>query len=402
MEKRVGGLDYLFHHFFKFQISNNFMHLQLMLTVFLLIFAGFFINIPNVFAQQFGEWQTLPNMTLSRSDYTGNVVGTDIYLIQGFNALTNMTKYDTLTGIYTELKEVPYGAHHSSSGYLNGKIYVAGGHGCGTFCTNFTRYNIAADTWETLPNMPMGTAAATAQFVGNTFYIIGGQPDKDACQKYEVISGNWSTCADMPTGREHLSSAVFNNHIYVINGRGGDSGDATANEVYVPGIDTWFERADKPTGMSGGWGGVADGKIYVIGGEGPLTGANEWYDPVSNTWQVREEMPTQRHGVVCGTVANSVYCFGGGEFNGGGIGDTVEVYNFFPTVFCSPPVSGDWLINSSCTLDASSSAPGNVSISSGVVLTIPNGLSLDIDFLNFGLTVISGGGVNIQAGGTIE
>lgn len=65
-----------------------------------------------------------------------------------------------------------------------------------------------------------------------------------------------------------------------------------------------------------------------------------------------------------------------------------------------PPV-GDWIVSSSCTLTSSSTAHGNVIIQNGAVLTIPNGISLDIDFTSKHLLVKSGSGVLIKAGGKI-
>lgn len=44
---------------------------------------------------------------------------------------------------------------------------------------------------------------------------------------------------------------------------------------------------------------------------------------------------------------------------------------------------------------------GNVIITNGTILTIPNGFTLDFDFANFGLLINSGGGVLIKAGATI-
>jgi len=68
---------------------------------------------------------------------------------------------------------------------------------------------------------------------------------------------------------------------------------------------------------------------------------------------------------------------------------------------CSLPVSGDWTVSSSCTLISSETVNGNVIVPNGVVLTIPNDVTLDINFATKNLTVQAGGGVLIQAGGTI-
>ena len=52
---------------------------------------------------------------------------------------------------------------------------------------------------------------------------------------------------------------------------------------------------------------------------------------------------------------------------------------------CGPPSSGDWEINDDCTLEESYTAPGDVIVEPGAVLTIAPGAALDIDFENHAL-----------------
>jgi hypothetical protein len=71
------------------------------------------------------------------------------------------------------------------------------------------------------------------------------------------------------------------------------------------------------------------------------------------------------------------------------------------TPFCIPSISGDWIITSNCVLSENTSITGNVIVQNNSILEIPNGVTLDIDFANFNLTVKSGSGVLIKSGGTI-
>jgi len=375
----------------------------LKLTFFLL---SLLFSIPLSFAQEPSEgWERLSDLPLARSEFTGNAVATNVYLIQGFGTGTNFTMYNTITGTYHELSPVPYSAHHSASAVHNGKIYVAGGCTFGDLCPTAVVYDIASNTWVQLPDMPLPNLSPTAKIVNNHFFVIGGIPNANACQKYNIATNTWSFCADLLTGRNHLSSAVYDNKIYVINGRGGDSGDLTANEVYNPVTNSWQILADKPTGMAGGWGGIFNDKIFVMGGENSLTGANEWYDPVTDLWTIGPDMPTPRHGLVCEPVGSKIYCFGGGTVEGGGPSAVVEVFDansFLQSAYCNPPGAGDWTLTQSCILNSSSSAAGNIIVPNNVVLTIPNNLTLGVDFANFGLTINSGGGVLIKSGGTLQ
>jgi subtilisin family serine protease len=69
---------------------------------------------------------------------------------------------------------------------------------------------------------------------------------------------------------------------------------------------------------------------------------------------------------------------------------------------CAPPLSGDWTITSSCSISSTATAPANVIVQSGAVLTIPSGMRLNVDFTHYHLLVKSGGGVLIKAGGAIN
>ncbi len=80
---------------------------------------------------------------------------------------------------------------------------------------------------------------------------------------------------------------------------------------------------------------------------------------------------------------------------------TVIVNDSTPPDPCVIPDSGDWIITDSCTLDADATALGSVIVQNGSVLNIPSGITLDIDFATFNLTVQSGGGVLIKSGGTL-
>ena len=80
---------------------------------------------------------------------------------------------------------------------------------------------------------------------------------------------------------------------------------------------------------------------------------------------------------------------------------TVNVIVITPPVSCTPPASGDWTVRESCTINSNTTVQGNVIVQNGSVLTIPSGVTVDIDFVSFNLTVQSGSGVFIESGGTV-
>lgn len=67
---------------------------------------------------------------------------------------------------------------------------------------------------------------------------------------------------------------------------------------------------------------------------------------------------------------------------------------------CAPPSSGtDWTITYHCTFMNSTTHDGDVTIQNSAVVTIPSGITLDLDFATHKLVVKSGSGVLIQQGG---
>ncbi|MFB5617955.1 MAG: hypothetical protein ACE5Q4_04775, partial [Nitrosopumilus sp.] len=69
---------------------------------------------------------------------------------------------------------------------------------------------------------------------------------------------------------------------------------------------------------------------------------------------------------------------------------------------CSPPPSGNWIVDSSCEMTGNAVINGgSLIVQNGAVLTIPNGVTLDIDFVNHNLTVKFGSGILIKSGGKI-
>ncbi len=84
--------------------------------------------------------------------------------------------------------------------------------------------------------------------------------------------------------------------------------------------------------------------------------------------------------------------------------DTVVDDNNDDTVVddtCATPQSGDWIITQSCTMSTSAVAPANILVQDNSVLTIPDGVTLDVDLQNYSIMVKDGSNIIIRDGGTI-
>ncbi len=87
-----------------------------------------------------------------------------------------------------------------------------------------------------------------------------------------------------------------------------------------------------------------------------------------------------------------------------GVNPQVIDYSAGPVTIshCSPPVSGNWTVNESCTFDDIATAPADVIVEPDVVLTISDSAVLNIDFVNHKLLIQEDGGVLIIPGGKIS
>jgi len=69
---------------------------------------------------------------------------------------------------------------------------------------------------------------------------------------------------------------------------------------------------------------------------------------------------------------------------------------------CTPPASGDWHIRDDCTLGPDTVIPAGITIHPPAVLTIPAGVTLDVDFAGHGLLIKSGAGMLMMSGSGME
>jgi hypothetical protein len=72
-----------------------------------------------------------------------------------------------------------------------------------------------------------------------------------------------------------------------------------------------------------------------------------------------------------------------------------------PLSDCVPPLTGDWTISNSCTLEEQVTAPANLIIQNGAVLTIEKNASINIDLSTHAIRVKKASGILVKKGGKI-
>jgi N-acetylneuraminic acid mutarotase len=227
-------------------------------------------------------------------------------------------------GIWTQKADMPTARFVTSSGVVDGKIYVIGGQpGKGMACLKTVEeYDPATDTWTTKANMPIVRGAQATSVVNGRIYVIGGgsylyDPPYSSVEEYDATTDTWTAKANMPTARSLLSSSVVDGRIYAIGGARGYQGTTISTvEEYDPATDTWTRKADMPTARACLSTSVVNGKIYAIGG----TLGNQWYqglstveeyDPATDTWTKKADMTIPRTYFSTCAVNGKIYAIGG-------------------------------------------------------------------------------------------
>jgi RHS repeat-associated protein len=68
---------------------------------------------------------------------------------------------------------------------------------------------------------------------------------------------------------------------------------------------------------------------------------------------------------------------------------------------CTIPSSGNWTVTQDCTIATFETAPADVTITAGTILTIASSGILEVDLNNNSLTVENGGGILVENGGSL-
>lgn len=263
-------------------------------------------------------------MPVAHSEFAAAVIETTIYVVGGFGAGNRLDRYDTVTGEWRQLADLPEAIHHPGVAALDGLVYVAGGYDVNehTVTGAVWSYDPTTDDWRRRADLPTPRGALGLVALDGWLWAIGGARDhlggpvSGAVEFYDPAVDGWASRAGMLTPREHLAVVAEGGLIYAIGGRSnGDEGDAfaAANEVYHPHDDRWDTLAPLPVPRGGLTGVAVAGRVVVLGGErGDQTFADaNAFDPATETWTALPPMPTARHGLASAAVGGTIYAIAG-------------------------------------------------------------------------------------------
>ena len=278
-----------------------------------------------------GNWVSLADSPLNRSEVGAARIGDKIYVVGGFRptggTAGGMAAYDISDDSWRRRATLPGAVNHPGVTSLHGKLYVLGGQVGGNApqarTDLFWRYSPKQNKWRRLHKAPTKRGALGLVGHGRKIYAIGGYgtggENLRKLEVYDLGTKKWRTKQSMPTGRNHLAAVWANGELWAIGGRQDGGINLDDVESYDPGSNSWKPRPALEVPRSGIAAAVAEGTIVAFGGE-ELDEGDQTIEQVEQLdlgeigagWNLIEEMTTPRHGLGGAAKNGVVYALLGG------------------------------------------------------------------------------------------
>jgi N-acetylneuraminic acid mutarotase len=241
-------------------------------------------NAANVYDPAANAWSAIAPLPQRADQSVGGFVEDKLYVAGGWDDLSNPSphaySYDPATGKWTAIADLPVGLASAAGAVVAGKLYVVGGcttQACSTPSSKVYSYDPDANSWTEEPAYPTGVRLQACGGVGSSLICAGGLNGTGSAKTYSYLpgSGAWVPKADLPTDDWGAAATVANGRLQVLGGIVNGSADLT-NQVweYDPNIDAWSSLANSNNASYRG--GAACG-IYKVGGA-DQSGANSFVE----------------------------------------------------------------------------------------------------------------------------
>jgi subtilisin family serine protease len=214
---------------------------------------------------------------------------------------------ETLTGFGVTAQPVEWPASTCTDAYSLGGagscFYVGGITPTGTVTGRAQMYDIGLGQWLRMTAAPTPVFGATLGYIDGKLYLAGGYTKLTddwggtyTLQIYDLATRTWTTGPAIPawgslTGAGGSNGAVLDGKLHVVGGRGDNlAAGSDQHAVYDPVGNSWTHLAPLP--YTTGWFGATagGGKLWVAGG---YLGQNGFYayDPASDSWEELALLP---------------------------------------------------------------------------------------------------------------
>ncbi|MFF4246947.1 carboxypeptidase regulatory-like domain-containing protein [Streptomyces sp. NPDC001822] len=263
-------------------------------------------------------WQTAPDLPRAMMSNIAAVNDGTVYTGFGYNGAgvsSELYGLNTETGAWSKKASAQDGREGPSAGFIDGKLYVAGGWlQTGTTDPKLEVYDAEANTWSTGASNPHPFAGAGAAVLDGKLYLIGGCTDGCGSKNasvYDPAGDSWSQIANYPENVAWESCGGIGGKVYCAGGTSGST-DLKHAYSYDPDSDSWSQVADMPAPVWGSSYAAANGQLVISGGvsANALTNASYAFDAASGVWTA---LPNANVATYRGAGALGFYKVGGAD-----------------------------------------------------------------------------------------
>jgi N-acetylneuraminic acid mutarotase len=233
------------------------------------------------------SWTARAPMPQAREIPSGAaVINSKIYVTGGVDRLSNVTStlyvYTPASNSWAKKTHIPVPTLGGAAGAINGQLYVYTPQYDANGGPYLHRYDPATDTWTERAKPPHNHFLPAGYGVINgKFYVAGGRGSgswpSDTLDVYDPSTNSWQTKAPMLTARHGGAGGVINGKLFVAGGEDGTGAGLTAQlnsytlEVYDPATNSWTPKANMPTPRTYLAGAVAGSLLWAVGGSAGLS-----------------------------------------------------------------------------------------------------------------------------------
>lgn len=241
--------------------------------------SGSIVATVEVYDPKANVWTTAAPLPRPLHHANAAVVGDRLYILgalvgAGFIAIGDGYAYDASNNSWSGLGSMPAETERGAggTGVIGTKIYIAGGYRRGSVA-DFSAYDTASGAWERLPDLPEARDHLVGGVAGGKLYAVGGRRNgslRGNVDEFDPKVGSWVPRAPMLTARAGCAGAVLGSGILVAGGEGNPSdpisGMFSEHEVYDAALDQWFSLEPMLTPRHGTGGATVGNTFFVPGG----------------------------------------------------------------------------------------------------------------------------------------
>jgi hypothetical protein len=268
-----------------------------------------------------GAWRAEPPMTSARAAHAVVATADAIYALAGTGArgapVLGVERFDGAT--WTSETTLPgAGLNAPAAAVLGGRIYLIGGFNTVTNVPSarVLVYDPSTHVWSEAASLPAPRGGHAAVVLDGRIHVIGGGNSRSTIadhDEYDPATNAWVSRAPLPRAEGSPAAVVAGGRLWSIGGRSGSS-DFGFVDVYDPATDRWSAGpAIDPRGTAGAF--VRCDAIYVVGGESQARSESLAdllrLDLGASAWRSAPPLPTARNFARAVPFRSRAYVVGG-------------------------------------------------------------------------------------------